>query len=86
MKGRRFRRQHSIGNIIVDFFCFAENMIIEVDGTVHDSFASEMDDNDRDNYLEKKGFKILRFKAIEIKDNLEAVLEKVVENFNIKEN
>ena len=81
LKGRKFRRQHSIGNYIVDFFCYSENLVIEVDGTSHDDYSSEMYDIERDNCLKEKGFRILRFDAIDIKDNLDAVLGEIVESF-----
>ena len=82
LDGRRFRRQHSIGNYIVDFFCYSENLIIEVDGASHDNYASEMADEKRDHYLNEKGYKILRFDAIDIKDNLDGVLQEIEESFN----
>jgi len=71
--GRRFRRQHSIGNYIVDFFCYSESLIIEVDGTSHENYATELADKERDLFLNHKGFRVLRFDAIDIKDNLDAV-------------
>jgi len=80
--GRKFRRQHSIDNYIVDFFCFSENLIIEVDGTSHKDYSIEQRDIERDEYLKQKGFKILRFNAIDIKDNIDSVLQDIIENFD----
>jgi len=81
LQGRKFRRQHSIGNYIVDFFCFSENLIIEVDGSSHENYASEMLDIERDNFLMKEGFKIVRCDAKEIEFNLDGVLEEIAESF-----
>jgi very-short-patch-repair endonuclease len=60
--GRKFRRQHSIANYIVDFYCASENLIIELDGEVHDNPDQIIYDRKRDKFLQKLGFKILRFK------------------------
>ncbi|HSP10990.1 MAG TPA: DUF559 domain-containing protein [Salegentibacter sp.] len=35
LEGKRFTRQHSIGNYIVDFYCASDKLIIELDGEVH---------------------------------------------------
>jgi very-short-patch-repair endonuclease len=35
LKGRKFRRQHSIGNYVVDFYCAKEDLVIELDGAHH---------------------------------------------------
>ncbi len=58
--GRKFRRQHGIGNYIVDFYCASEKLIIELDGEVHDHPDQIIYDLRRDKYLKKLGFKILR--------------------------
>jgi len=60
LDGRKFRRQHSIGNYIVDFYCPAEKLIIEVDGSIHDNPGQANADHDRDEHLKSLGFKILR--------------------------
>lgn len=82
MEGRRFRRQHSIGNYIVDFFCFSEKLIVEVDGTSHDDSSSEQNDTKRDAFFHAHGFKIIRINAIDIKNNLAGVLMDIINCFN----
>jgi very-short-patch-repair endonuclease len=59
--GRKFRRQHSIGNYITDFCCPSEKIIIELDGNVHGENLQIEKDEIRDKYLEDLGFRILRF-------------------------
>jgi very-short-patch-repair endonuclease len=81
LKGRRFRRQHSIGNYIVDFFCFSEKLAIEVDGTAHDNPTSEQLDIRKDQFLKENSFKVIRIPAIDIRDNLEEVLEEITKTF-----
>ena len=55
VEGRRFRRQFSIGNYIVDFICLEKRLIIEVDGGQHIERVSY--DQRRTAWLEKKGSK-----------------------------
>ena len=51
LQGRKFRRQHSILNYIVDFYCPKEKLIIELDGANHLNFAQSLKDKERDNEL-----------------------------------
>ena len=44
LKGRKFRRQHSIENFIVDFYCPQEQLIIELDGEIHKNAVAEEND------------------------------------------
>ena len=60
LQGRKFRRQHSIENYIVDFYCPSEKLIIEVDGSIHDNQGVANADYIRDLILESLGFKVLR--------------------------
>ena len=62
LDGRKFRRQVSIENYVVDFFCPQENLVIELDGAVHDQPTVAENDKYRDERLADLGFKILRFK------------------------
>jgi very-short-patch-repair endonuclease len=71
----KFRRQYSIGNFIVDFYCPEYNMVIEIDGDSHytDEAAKQYDRN-RQKYIEKLGLKVLRFTNLDIYHNLFEVL------------
>ena len=68
----KFRRQYGIGKYIVDFYCHELKLIIEVDGTDH-SYRYE-EDIVRQNYLEKLGYKILRYKNKQVEETLENVI------------
>ena len=57
----KFRRQHSIDNYIVDFYCPYRMLVIELDGEVHNNFAAKENDNERDAYLNSQGITVLRF-------------------------
>ena len=59
--GKKFRRQHSIDNFIVDFYCPEEKLVIELDGNVHFNPVSENYDFNRDKIIKSYGIEILRF-------------------------
>jgi very-short-patch-repair endonuclease len=61
LDGRKFRRQYSIGNYIVDFCCTSEKLVIELDGNSHGEYHKIEKDKKRDQYIEGLGFSILRF-------------------------
>jgi very-short-patch-repair endonuclease len=61
LEGRKFRRQYSIGNYIVDFCCPAEKLVIELDGDSHGDYLKIHEDENRDKFLESFGFTVLRF-------------------------
>ena len=57
--GNKFRRQEPIGKYIVDFVCFEKKLIVEVDGGQHNEQV--IYDSERNEWLKKQGFRILRF-------------------------
>ncbi|OKL40997.1 endonuclease domain-containing protein [Pontibacter flavimaris] len=79
--GRKFRRQHSIGSYIVDFYCASEKMIIEVDGSVHDTPEAIANDQVRDEKLQHLGYKVIRIRNSEIFEQPEEVLQKIAALF-----
>ncbi len=71
--GVKFRRQAVIDDIyIVDFLCVEKNLVIEIDGSQH---AENEADLGRTAYLEKRGFKVIRFWNNEINTKLHSCLE-----------
>ncbi len=77
IEGLKFRRQQPIGNYIVDFVCFENRIIIEVDGGQH---AENNKDRERDLYLQRNGFRGLRFWNNEVLQNINEVLAVIREN------
>jgi very-short-patch-repair endonuclease len=75
--GYRFRRQHSIGNFIADFFCAEKRLIIELDGSQH--LDNVEHDKERTNYFESLGIKVIRFWNNEVNTNINGVLMKIEE-------
>jgi very-short-patch-repair endonuclease len=75
--GLHFRRQQIIDGFIVDFYCKAALLVIELDGEIHEKQIEY--DTERDEVISSRGLKILRIKNEEIRDNLERVLLKIAE-------
>lgn len=73
--GRKFRRQHSIGNYIVDFFCYEEMLVIELDGEIHNAKIEE--DIERDQNLHNQGIRVIRFENRFVFEHLEQVLNEI---------
>ncbi len=75
--GVKFRRQHGIGNYIVDFYCPSKQLIIEIDGDSHYTSEAQHADQIRDRYLESFGLKVLRFTNLQITSEIDAVLTRI---------
>ena len=75
LKGRvpKFHRQRIIGNYIVDFYCPKLKLIIEIDGYQHFYEENREYDNKRTEYLEKLGYRVLRFENTEVNKDIEEV-------------
>lgn len=81
LKGRKFRRQHSIGYYIADFYCPSEKLVIELDGQHHYTPEGIAKDLERDNHLDMMKIKVLRFENKEVLTNLTNVLKIIKANF-----
>ena len=81
LDGKKFVKQHSIGNYIVDFYLASDKLIIELDGAVHDNPLAQEYDQNRTKFLNSMGFKVIRFENKRVSDNLEIVLDEIREQF-----
>lgn len=81
LKDRKFRRQHSIENYIVDFYCSSEKLIVELDGAIHFDFAQQNYDQERTLHLEQLGFTVIRFENKAVFEHLDMVLDEIKKNF-----
>ena len=81
LQGRKFRRQHSIQDFIVDFYCASENLIVELDGAIHLDFAQQNYDFERTETLKSQGFKIIRFENTVVFESLPEVLAEISRHF-----
>jgi very-short-patch-repair endonuclease len=64
--GLRFRRQHPIGPYILDFFCPAARIAVEIDGASHNHPERASHDVARDRWLTDKSIRVLRFAAVDV--------------------
>jgi very-short-patch-repair endonuclease len=75
--GVHFRRQQIISGFIVDFYCHAAALVIEVDGEVHASPSQKADDTSRDQVLKDLGLRVARFKNVDVAARLPWVLSRI---------
>jgi very-short-patch-repair endonuclease len=76
--GLKFRRQHKIGQFIVDFYCHSIGLIIEVDGKVHEKRKTE--DQIRSRFFRTLGLRVIRFSNKEILNSIQEIKRKI-ENY-----
>ena len=73
--GLKFKRQVPIGTFIYDFSCFERKLIIELDGSQHFEDSVIIKDKEKEAFVEKLGYRTLRFNNSDLENNLEGVLE-----------
>jgi very-short-patch-repair endonuclease len=73
----KFRRQHPVGPFIVDFYCHAAQLVIEVDGEVNELEVVRKRDKRREEYLRQQGLTIIRFTNEEVIAELGRVLDDI---------
>ena len=74
--GLKFRRQHPLGDFIVDFYCARRKLVIEIDGGVHEGQPER--DEQRMSILEDQGYRVIRFDNTEVERDIEGVLQRIV--------
>ena len=78
INGVKFRRQHAIGPYIADFYAPSRKLIIELDGSQH--MEQKEYDAQRTEFLESKGYRVLRFWNNEMMNDLEGVIMRIIQN------
>ena len=78
VKNYKFRRQYPVGNYIVDFICIEKHLIIELDGGQHNELDNIVYDNERTDYLNSRGFKVIRFWNNDVDKNIAGVYEAII--------
>ena len=76
----KFRRQHSIGWYIADFYCPKARLIIELDGLIHDLEEQKESDLVRTEWLQAQGYVILRFRNEEVLENPSLVATMILDS------
>ncbi len=77
LSNARFRRQHPLGLYVVDFACLEHRLIIELDGGQHDDARHREHDANRTEWLESRGFLVIRFWNHDVLHRTESVLETI---------
>jgi very-short-patch-repair endonuclease len=77
LAGLKFRRQHPVGNFILDFYCAAHKLVVEVDGGIHVTQIKY--DTARTTELETHGYTIVRFTNEVVLHQLETVLAEILQ-------
>ncbi len=73
-----FKRQKVIGSYIVDFYCAAAKLEIELDGSQHYDDEGKAKDAVRDAFLESRGITVLRYCDLDVNRNFEGVCEDIM--------
>jgi very-short-patch-repair endonuclease len=81
--GHKFRRQFQIGTYVVDFICLQKRVVIELDGPHHDSQKEY--DRQRDEWLTRQNFVVLRFKNDDVLNAEDIVLKNILRVLEEKE-
>jgi type I restriction enzyme M protein len=77
--GLKFRRQHQIGDYVVDFHCDEKNLVVELDGPVHGTSERQEVDHKRDAYLKALGLTVLRIPNQHLLDQTEETLREIAQ-------
>ncbi len=72
--GLKFRRQHQVGDYVVDFYCDQSKLVVELDGPVHESAERLQADRKRGAYLASLGLKVLRLPNARLLESPDEVL------------
>jgi type I restriction enzyme M protein len=78
----KFRRQHQLGDYVVDFYCDEKKLVVELDGPVHDTEARKPIDHKRDAYLQSLGLTVHRIRNVDLIEKTEATLRSLASAVN----
>jgi very-short-patch-repair endonuclease len=76
-KDVKFRRQHPVGNYVLDFYCPSAHTCIEIDGISHDMGDRPQRDSTRDAWLHNQRIEVIRIPATEVLRDVDRVAEAV---------
>jgi very-short-patch-repair endonuclease len=79
VQGLRFRRQHPVGPFVVDFYCDAVRLSVEVDGQQHWLGEAQLHDIERDEWLALRGIRVIRLPARLIFQDRDAAIRTIID-------
>ncbi len=77
LAGLRFRRQHALGPLVLDFCCTERRLAVEIDGGIHDEPDQQLRDQARTEHLVAAGYAVLRFRNDQVLHDLQGVLTRI---------
>jgi adenine-specific DNA-methyltransferase len=77
LNGHKFRRQAALGPYVVDFICFSQKLVIELDGPQHCEKDAEQYDAQRTAWLASRGYRVIRFRNHQLDENIHAVVDEI---------
>ena len=80
--GYRFRQQHGYGPYVLDFYCPALRLCIELDGDVHHEERVRIKDEERTEFLCEQRIHVLRFRNKDVETDVDGVLNRIREYIN----
>lgn len=80
--GVRFKRQHPVGNYIADFYCHSIKLVIEIDGSVHNTEEQKLIDKEKDEFYQSVGIRVVRITNKTLNNSTEEVLNNIKRMLN----
>ncbi len=77
IQGLQFRRQHPINIFIADFFCLKINLVIEIDGSIHEIFEYAEHDMGRSEVLNDFGITVIRYTNEQVLNDLDRTVNQI---------
>ena len=78
----KFRRQHSVGNYIADFYCPEKKLVIELDGSIHNTTEQKKRDQERDVIMKQHNINVIRFTNDDVFEKVEEVIQTIIDISN----
>jgi len=78
--GVKFKRQYSVMNYVIDFYCHSAKLAIEIDGGIHAIQTNRKYDMYRTDYIKSLGINEIRFNNYDVLNNLEIVILHITNN------
>jgi very-short-patch-repair endonuclease len=73
----KFRRQHPLGPYTADFYCVEAKVVVEFDGSPHDTPDGKQKDEVRDSWMQARGIEVLRFGGWQVENDAQQVLKAI---------
>jgi very-short-patch-repair endonuclease len=77
VNGLRFRRQHTLDGLVLDFYCAEVRLCVELDGCIHDTDDQREHDAARTDHLKVRGIRVIRFRNDEVLTDMRSVLTRI---------